>query len=111
MKKQWVKYVMVVGLLFVYAATAGAQMVSTTKRAKKYHKHDCPFMQKIKNKDYILKMDKKEAIKMGKQPCGRCYREDLEVSTDPIKEKVSKKGTEKNNKTKKTNKTKTPKKK
>ena len=89
MRKQWGKCLMIVGLSLVCVTAAYAEMVSTTKRAKKYHKPDCPFMQKIKNKDYILQMDKKEAVRIGKQPCGRCFTEDLAVPEEAPQQQIT----------------------
>ena len=45
-------------------------VVYTTKRGKKYHKKDCPF---LKNSQTIS-MSKEEAEAKGLKPCGRCMK-------------------------------------
>lgn len=50
------------------------ETVHATKRGKKYHKAECPF---IKNRD-TASMSIEEAIAVGLKPCGRCFKEEIE---------------------------------
>ena len=48
------------------------EVVYATKRGKKYHKEDCPF---LKNRETIT-LSEKEAKEKGLKPCGRCFEEE-----------------------------------
>ena len=48
------------------------EVVYATKRGKKYHKEDCPF---LKNRETIT-LSEKEAKEKGLRPCGRCFEEE-----------------------------------
>jgi len=50
------------------------QVVYATKRGKKYHKEECPF---IKNRD-TTSMSIEEAVSKGLKPCGRCSKKEAE---------------------------------
>jgi len=61
----------IICLAFLASSTfAFAADVYVTKNGKKYHKETCRW---IKNRE-TTKMDEKEAIEKGYEPCSRCFK-------------------------------------
>ena len=74
-----IRKLIMVGMLAMFLSTttsAFAEDVFVTQRGKKYHKQECRL---IKNKENVVKLEKKEALEKGYEPCKRCFKEDVVV--------------------------------
>ncbi len=74
-----IRKLMMIGMLMVFLSAtthAFAEDVFVTPRGAKYHKEICRL---VKDKDNITKLEKKEAIEEGYEPCKRCFKEDVVV--------------------------------
>jgi hypothetical protein len=60
-----------IGALMLAGTTAFADTVYATKNGKKYHRADCPLIEKKSPTALSLE----EAQKKGLKPCGKCFTE------------------------------------
>lgn len=82
MKKVMVMFVMVLSLTIV--ASSFAQDFYATKKGKKYHKIDCPFVANKKNQQ----VTQPEITQRNLKPCPRCLKDDA-MSSGNKKDSIS----------------------
>ena len=80
-----IRKLMMISMLMIFLAAttqAFAADVFVTPNGTKYHKEDCRL---IRNKETMTKIDKKETIEEGYDPCKRCFKEDVIVDENQEK--------------------------
>lgn len=77
-----IRKLMMTGMIITFLSVTTcvfAADVFVTPRGAKYHKEICRL---VKDKDNITKLEKKEALEEGYEPCKRCFKEDVVVEQD-----------------------------
>ena len=77
-----IRKLMMIGMLITFLSATTyvfAEDVFITQQGSKYHKEICRL---VKDKDNVMKMDKKLAVGEGFGPCKRCFKEDVIAEKD-----------------------------